>query len=261
MDLQRVAVGPNGKLDAAQWGTYWKQHSTTLEAFPELRIRLDRMKKAQAMVDYLGSRRDAALRGFEGSKAGKFLDQDPRAALASVLRSNRKTEGLRQLVTLTKDDPTRLGDLRRGVLDHMLRAIEKNGSIDAAGELVLSLAKTTSWLKQNADALVKSGLFTQDHLNALRAIEEDMRRATYVSTVGRAVGSPTYQNFSAEAILVQITMGLVSPNNPAVATLLRPVSRLYKLPDDKVRQRPHDAMLDPAIARRLVGKATQEKMN
>jgi hypothetical protein len=33
------------------------------------------------------------------------------------------------------------------------------------------------------------------------------------------------------------------------------------LPDDKVRQLIHDAMLDPAIARRLVGKAKAERMN
>jgi hypothetical protein len=126
---------------------------------------------------------------------------------------------------------------------------------------VLSQAKTTGLLKQHADALKVSGLFTGDHLNSLRAIEEDMRRMAYVNTVGKAVGSPTYQNFSAGALLGQIMLGLVLPDNPAVGTLLRPVSWFFKLPDDQVRRLLHDAMLDPSVVRKLVGKATAEKMN
>ncbi|MGF7213101.1 hypothetical protein GGE65_007737 [Skermanella aerolata] len=260
-DLRRVAVGADGWLDAARWGTWMKNHGNALRAFPELANRLNRVSRAQSMVDHLGDRRDAALKGFERSEAGKFLSQDPRAAVASVLGSNKKTEGLRQLVRMAKGDADRLGEIRRGVLDNMLSSIENNGGVDAAGELVLSQAKTTGFLKSNADALRASGVFSGDHLNALRAIEEDMRRATYVNTVGRAVGSPTYQNFSAGALLGQITLGLAGPDSPLAGTLLRPVSWLYRLPDDQVRRLLHDAMLDPAVAKRLVGRASQEKMN
>jgi hypothetical protein len=39
------------------------------------------------------------------------------------------------------------------------------------------------------------------------------------------------------------------------------VSWLYKISNDQVRRLLHDAMLDPAIARKLVGRATAEKMN
>jgi hypothetical protein len=97
------------------------------------------------------------------------------------------------------------GKIRRSVVDNMLGSIENNGRVDAAGELVLSQAKTTGFLKQNADALKTSGLFSNDHLNALRAVEEDMRRLIYVNTVKKAVGSPSYQNFSA---------GDLGPDNP-----------------------------------------------
>lgn len=56
-------------------------------------------------------------------------------------------------------------------------------------------------------------------------------------------------------------MGLSGPDSPLAGTLLRPVSWAFKLPDDKVRHLLHDAMLDPAIARKLVGRASAEKMN
>lgn len=95
------------------------------------------------MVDHLGSRRDAALKGCESSEAGKFLDREPRAAEASVLGLNRKVEGLKQLVWLAKGDATQPVEICRGVLDNMLGSIENNGSVDAAGELSLSQAKTT----------------------------------------------------------------------------------------------------------------------
>jgi hypothetical protein len=70
-----------------------------------------------------------------------------------------------------------------------------------------------------------------------------MRRATYVSTVEKVGGSPTCQNFSAGALLGQITLGMAGPASPLAGTLLRPVSWLYKLPDDQVRRLLHDAML------------------
>lgn len=260
-DLRRVAVGLDGKLDAARWGAWMKSHATALKAFPELESRLNRVNRAQAMVDHLGERRDAVIKGFESSEAGKFLSQDPKAAVASVLGSNRKIEGLKQLVRMAKGDAGKIQDIRRGVLDNMLMAVENNGSVDAAGELSLSQAKTTGWMKNHADALKAAGVFSGDHLNALRAIEEDLRRSTYVNTVGKAVGSNSYQNFSAGALLHQITLGLASPDNAALGTLLRPVSWAFRLPDDQVRRLIHDAMLDPAVARRLVGRATAEKMN
>lgn len=87
-----------------------------------------------------------------------------------------------------------------------------------------------------------------------------MRRMTYVNTVGRAVGSPTYQNFSSGALLNQITMGMAGPDSPLGGTLMRSLAWAYKLPDDQVRRLIHDAMLDTAVAWRLVGKAT-EKMH
>ena len=117
------------------------------------------------------------------------------------------------------------------MLDHLLGSIENNRAVDAAGELVLSQAKTTGFMKAHADALKAAGVLSGGHLNAVQAIE-DMRRATYVNMVGRAVGSPAYQNFSAGVLLGQITLGLAGPDLPLASTLRRSVSWLYKLPDD-----------------------------
>ena len=62
-------------------------------------------------------------------------------------------------------------------------------------------------MKNHVDALKASSLFSQDHLNALRVVEEDMRRATYVSTAGKAVELPTYQNFRRMPCWVRLPWG------------------------------------------------------
>ena len=41
-----------------------------------------------------------------------------------------------------------LGEIRRGVIDNMLASIENNGSVDAAGELVLNQPQITGYLKK-----------------------------------------------------------------------------------------------------------------
>jgi hypothetical protein len=54
-------------------------------------------------------------------------------------------------------DQARLGEIRRGVLDNMLSSIENTGAVDAAGELLLSQAKTAGFLRNHADVLKASG--------------------------------------------------------------------------------------------------------
>ena len=88
-----------------------------------------------------------------------------------------------------------------------------------------------------------------------------MGRVIQSQTGGRSVGSPTQQNLSASTLLTQISFGALDPDGPITASLLRPVSWVYRIPDERVRDLLVDAALDPSLAKSLAARATPEIMS
>lgn len=260
-DLRRAAVDDAGRVDARKWSGWIAKHGSALSAFPEVRRELSTVAAAQKTLERVTARRDAAVRGFEKSAAGGFLSKDADAAFAGVINSGNRTAGLTQLVRLAKGDDVKLGQLRRAAVDHLLRSIENAGSVDALQNQSLSAAKTVRFMSTNGKALQKSGLLSAGQIAVLRRVEEDMNRAVYAQTVGKAVGSNTFQNLATGAVLGQLTMGFARPNGLLENTIGRLGNALYKIPDKAIRGLVTDAMLDPKLARELMARATPERVN
>jgi hypothetical protein len=261
-DLKRTATNADGTVNATKWRNWMDAHAAALRPFPELAAKMRTVAQANDLVKLAGDEAADAIKAFSKSAGGEFLAKDADVAVAAVLGSSNRTEGLAQLARLTKGDPEKLGHLRRAVVDHMNRSIE-NASLDATGKEVLSQHKLTGFLDKHGKALERSGLFTADHLKALRAVEEDMKKLTYINTVGKPVGSNTFQNMSSGAVLNQILLGGNLPEavRPLMETVLRPVSFLYQVPDKEVKRLILEAATDPKLARTLAGKASPDRMN
>jgi hypothetical protein len=259
-DLRRVAVDDAGRVDPRKWAAWVAKHDAPLRSFPEVRRELSNVAAAQRSVDRLQARQGAAVEGFKKSAAGKFLDKDPDAAFAAVINSGNRTEGLTQLVRMAKGDPEKLDQLRRAAVDNLIRTIENTGSVDALQNQSLSPAKTVRYMAANGKALQKSKLLTPGQIAVLRRVEEDMNRAVYVQSVGRAVGSPTYQNFAAGAVLGQLSMGMGRHNGILANTIGRAGNWIYKVADREVQKLVADAMLDPKLARELMARATPDRI-
>lgn len=268
-DLRRAAVDDAGRVDPKRWGAWIAKHDRALAAFPDLRKEFSNVQAAQRSVDRVTARRQEAMAGFEKSAAGQFLNKDADQAFGSVIRSGNRTDGLRQLVRMAKGDEAKLEQIRRAAVDHMLRSIENTGAVDAAGNQQLSAAKAIRFMADNGKALQKSGLMSPSQIAVLRAAEEDLRRGTYVATVGRIPGSPTYQNFSSAALLGRLALNIDGQGKSALGnffsgalgnTVGRAANFLYQVPDRQIRQILTDAMLDPKLARDLMARATPERM-
>jgi hypothetical protein len=269
-DLRRVAVDDAGRVDPKRWAAWVAKHDAPLRSFPEVRRDLSNVAAAQRSLDRVTGLRDQAVKGFEKSSAGKFLDgTDPDAAFASVIRSGNRTQGLTQLVRMAKGDEGKLGQLRRAAVDHMLKSIENTGAVDSAGNQQLSAAKAIRFMGDNGKALQRSGLMTPSQIAVLRAAEEDLRRGTYVATVGKIPGSPTYQNFSSAALLGRLALDIEGRGGGAIGTFFsgalgntvgRAANFLYQVPDKQIRELITDAMLDPKLARELMARATPDRM-
>lgn len=268
-DLRRAAVDDAGRVDPKRWAGWMAKHDGPLSSFPDLRREFSNVAAAQQTLERVTARRDAAVRGFEKSSAGKFLGgTDADIAFRGVMKSGNRTQGLTQLVRMAKGDEAKMGQLRRAAVDDLLRSIENSGAVDGGGMQKLSGAKMHEYMGDYAKPLQKSGLMSPGQIAVLRKVEEDMRREIYVNTVGKVPGSPTYQNFSSAALLGRLAIG-VDGQQGAVGNFLggllgntvgRAANFLYQIPDRQVRELITDAMLDPKLARDLMAKATPERM-
>lgn len=129
-----------------------------------------------------------------------------------------------------------------------------NAGTDAAtGERIMSPAKFYQAVTKNEADLRK--VLTPDQMKNLRAIGQDLDRGALSDTAGKAAGSNTYQNVSTAYILGK-SLGGQAPDSPMLQNLMRPLAWLNKLNEPALQELVTDAMLDPAIARSLMGRAS-----
>lgn len=129
-----------------------------------------------------------------------------------------------------------------------------NAGTDAqTGERIMSPAKFYQAVTKNEGELAKT--LTPEQMDGLRRISKDLDRGALSDSAGRAGGSNTYQNVSTAYVLGQ-ALGGNAPSSPVLQNLLRPLAWLNKLNEPQLQELLTDAMLDPAIARSLMGKAS-----
>lgn len=124
---------------------------------------------------------------------------------------------------------------------------------DVTGEPIISQAKWQNVVTRKLDEL--GTVLSDDQVRTLRTIGEDLDRASLSDTAGRATGSNTFQNLST-ANLLGAAFGNGLANNSTLQTLARPLRWLYQIPEEQVRDLLVQAMLDPAVARTMMSKAT-----
>jgi hypothetical protein len=133
-----------------------------------------------------------------------------------------------------------------------------NAGTDAAtGERVMSAAKFYNAVTKNEADLVK--ILTPDQMRNLRAIGRDLDSAALSASSGKAAGSNTTQNLST-AYVIGSALGNKTAESGIVQNLARPITWLNKLNEQQVQDLLVDAMLEPALARSLMMKATPRNL-
>jgi hypothetical protein len=129
-----------------------------------------------------------------------------------------------------------------------------NAGTDAAtGERIMSPAKFYQAVTKNEGELKK--ILTPEQMGTLRNIGRDLDQGALSDSAGKAAGSNTYQNVSTAYILGR-SLGGAAPDSPLLQNLMRPLAWLNKLNEPALQELITDAMLDPAIARSLMQKAS-----
>lgn len=136
------------------------------------------------------------------------------------------------------------------------------------GEAVLSQAKFTTLLRNNLDNGMKlrgrgpdGAKLSQNQLATLDRVAADLDRgaAPSAATV-RSPGSDTFKNMSVAAVIGRVlgdTAADLADNSTAVKTITKPLSFLYRVPDQQIQQLMLEAWLDPQLAAKLMRRATE----
>lgn len=132
-----------------------------------------------------------------------------------------------------------------------------NAATTTTGENVVSPAKWFNVVTKNSADLKK--VLSADQMQILENIGSDLDRGARLATAGKAVGSNTMQNLSTANVLgALLTRG--AAQSPAVQSLARPLSWLYKLPEQAVQDLMYQAMLDPKLAAQLMTRASTNNL-
>jgi len=120
------------------------------------------------------------------------------------------------------------------------------------GERIISPAKWANVVTKNRDELAQ--VMTKAQMKQLDKVGKDLDLGALAQTAGRPIGSDTVQNLSMASLLGDV-IGKRAIESPILRTALRPLSFMYKIPDEQIQDLMVDAMIDPKLAARLMRKA------
>lgn len=141
-----------------------------------------------------------------------------------------------------------------------LRAKVTNAGTDAAtGENLLSAAKLSNALRNPDSRAELKKVLKPEQFKAVESISADLDRAALSASSGKAAGSNTTQNLST-AYVLGAAIGGRAADNAVVRNLARPLTWLNKLNEAQLQELLTDAMLNPGIAKSLMGKATTSRV-
>lgn len=266
--LRQAAENPDGTLNAAKYAKWMDAHSDALRVFPELAEKFDSVAKAQRSLEGATAMRKDALDTYQNGVARHFLgDKDPVDAVAAALRRPDRVAAMGELARLTASDPAARAGLERAIVEHIQRDLISNSG-DIKGDVF------QTWWNKRADALAQ--VFSPAQLKTMEAVAADLDRSarsfrtklpggpgtaqdvTGVAQHAAASGEGHSDSLLNYAVIIGMEhatgssgTGLVGAVGVGIARAMRATG--LRTVDGLVTE----AMLNPALARVLLTKATQ----
>jgi hypothetical protein len=259
--LRAAAARPDGSLDPAKWQRWMAKHADVLREMPELEGRMRSAGEAAATLDRVAFAAQARVKELERGVAKPFLDKDPDKAVRAALGSDNASANIAELRRLVGSDPDALRSLRRSYLDEWMRRAETT-TLDAQGNFRLAPAAAQRFVRDHGGAARQ--IFEPGDLKRIEALAADFASGAFTASAGKAAGSNTYQNLSTGNFIARLSNGTIDPNNAVAQALGSGFGVLQKLvyaqPERLMRDLLREAMLDPAVAQRVLSKASPDSI-
>jgi hypothetical protein len=139
-DLHRSGiVDATGEVNLPAFTRWQRKHSGTIDQFEGLRGQFETATAAQQTLDETLAGHTRALKEFERSAAGTFLNADPAVAVGRAFGSGNSTQTFKELVRLVRGHPDAEAGLKRAVVDYRqeMNLIFSNKSNSAIGRKII----------------------------------------------------------------------------------------------------------------------------
>lgn len=277
--LRQFAMRPDGTLDPVRFNSWRQKHSDALRALPEdLAGQFDNAANASDAIGHVAHIRKEALEAYQKTAIGKLLEarhpDDVVKIVGGIFSGKNPVGSMRELVTETANDPAAREGLRKAVADYITSRFISNAEAAASGQNLVKADAFQTFVKQHNGALRQ--VLSAAEYNLLKAVAADLRRSNRSLTAVRIPGqSNTAQDALPElrrsltpgtgSLLLELLVGAstgygaggVKGGLGGVATVLgrNVLGRMREAGMTKVDDLIRQAMLDPELARILLGKA------
>lgn len=262
----------------AKWRAQHRDALRELENIaPGSMARFQNVESAADTLSNAATQRKASLDAFEKSALGIVMKagapEDVTKSVGSIFGRNDSVTRMKELADAVRNNGPAFQGLRKAVVDHMMGKLVSNTEAATSGRNLIKADQFQTFIAKNAGALRQ--VFTNDELNSMRAVAQDLKRANRsIASVRIPGGSNTAQDLlaagkhSAEPSLFNRLLTLASEGGATAAgSLFGPVGAVagyvgahvlgsmrqagIKKIDDLVR----DALLDPQLAKAILAKA------
>jgi hypothetical protein len=281
-DLMRVALRPDGTLDPKKVTKWRNDHADALRSFPALDARLANATTATETAGAVAATRRAqvteAQKGAASALAGATDPGEITTIVGKIFGRADKVEQMQKLRRALRNDPDANAGLRKTIVDHMLSKVVK----DVDGTDALAPEWLRAFLNDNEQTLRAAG-FTDPEIRSMRALADEASQAARIAKSARpdeAGAGDVAQNIlrfglgpratprslflrmavqsAGYAILPSIfggpVAGLVALIGAGAVNALR--AKGLQSVDELFRE----ALLDPALARKLLAKVNNKNL-
>lgn len=283
-DLVRTASRPDGTLDPRKVTKWRNDHADALRSFPALDARLANATTSLETAGAVAAARRAqvteAQKGIASKLAGATDPDEITAIVGRIFSRADSVKQMQQLRRALKNDPDANAGLRKAIVDHIMAKAVKDAT--GLGDETLSATRLRDFLDENEATLVAAG-FTNPEIQSMKALADEAARAAVVAKSARP------EEGGAQAAVQNILKFGTGPNATPASLFLRmavqsaghsvvpflfggPLVGLASLIGagavnamrakglQSVDELFREALLDPALARKLLAKVNAKNM-
>jgi hypothetical protein len=275
--LRRRAQRADGSFDQQRMEAWQRDHSEAMRAFPELARRFADVAQAEGAVAEAAARQQQQVAAAQRGAAARLMRADPEDVpniVGRIMGADSSVTQVRQLAERIGQDAEAQQGMRRAIVEHIQRQLVGNTEAAATGQGMIRADAFQTFMRRNQPVLRL--FFDEPELRSLNAVALDLQQAARSQNAVRLPGgSNTAQDTAAAASFhpnSSILRGAISAAGGALAggavggpigsaagsALGGVVSSMRRAGFSRAEEIITQAMLDPAMARMLLMKATPE---
>jgi hypothetical protein len=185
--VKDVVDPETGRVNTRKLENFKREYSGAFELYPGLDVKLANNSNATKMYNELTKSNAKKIKDYQKNAAYKLLTMDPDKVAASVLKTNKSTMQMDEIVTELSKDKT--GNSKKGMQRSMAEHIMNNFRTLGEDNTNLSINKMNNLILNKTKTLGK--LFDKEQMDSLNKIHKSLLARNKKLTLGKTSGSET----------------------------------------------------------------------